>query len=241
MSIQKVPIAALQKIRIHLQPALKLDLRSIADAPPPDSIAALSDVFAHSFDSVPTQGWRLSAIDPGAVFRRLPGLRLQPQYRLVGYLWQDDRGSRGQIWAVPIDRATTAELERAILRTEAAPPCPAAALPDLMLAVEGDRSPGSFLIAALLRRELQDWGASGAYCNWSDHRLIDRVPIALQQTVGSDRLPNLSPRLRLMPDRRVAVEFFTCRLTSPIQIFRHVDLFGAANYAASSLDREVLL
>ncbi|MBD2091469.1 hypothetical protein H6F67_16620 [Microcoleus sp. FACHB-1515] len=241
MLIQKVPIATLQKIRAHLQPALKLEMPPIADEPP-DSIAGLSDLFARSFDPVPAQGWQLSAIDPGAVLSKLPGLQLQPHYRLVGYLWRDDRGSRGKVWAVPIDRATTIELERAIVRSDAAaPPCPPAALPDWMQAIEGDRSPGSFLIASLLRRELQEWGASGTYQDWSYHRLIDRVPIALQQAVGADRLQDLSPRLRRMPDRRVAVEFFTCRMLSPVQIFRHVDLFSAADYTVSSLDREVLL
>lgn len=239
MSIQTVPLAALQKIRSHLQLALQLDLRPITEEPP-DSIAALSDLFGR-IDSVSAPGWRLSAIDPGAVFRRLPGLQLQPHYRLVGYLWRDDCGSQSQIWAVPIDRTSTTELEAAILRPDAVlPPHPIAALPDWRLAIDGDRSPGSFLIAALLWREMQAWGTTGAYCNWSQHRLIDRIPTALQPVVP-DRLKNLSPRLRLMPDRRVAVEFFTCRIASPVQIFRHVDLFSAVNYAGESLDREVLL
>ncbi|NJL20625.1 MAG: hypothetical protein HC895_07100 [Leptolyngbyaceae cyanobacterium SM1_3_5] len=192
MSIQKVPIATLQKIRAHLQPALKLEVQPIADEPP-DSIAGLSDLFGCSFDPAPARGWQLSAIDPGVALSKLPGLKLQPHYRLVGYVWQDNRGSRGKIWAVPIDRATTTELERAIVRSESAPPCPAAALPDWMQAIEGDRSPGSFLIASLLRRELQDWGASGTYQDWSYHRLIDRVPIALQPAIGANCLPNCRP------------------------------------------------
>lgn len=239
MSIQKIPLATLQKVRQYLQPALKLD-RSTQDDSLPESIAALGDVFSRGFEAQPQQGWSLSAIDLSDIFAKLPGLKLQAGYRLVSYLWQDDRGSRAQVWAVPIDRATTKELVQAIAQSSATlPPRPAAALPDWMLAVQGDRSLGSFLVASLLRREMQS-GTSGDYGDWSHHHLIDRVPTALRTMPKAAQLQNLSPRLRQFPDRRVAVEFFTCRSIAPIGIFRHVDLYSATNYTANSLDRVIV-
>jgi hypothetical protein len=261
MSIQKFPLATLQKIRQYIQKSLILqDAEQCLQAPSldqselpePDSLDQLGDLFRSGGFSQPDEAtltdaqgcWSISTINPAVVLPKLPGLQLKPGFRLIVYLHRTTTMGSGVVWAVPEALSTTAQLEKALTTTDINhPPQPDGALPDFMEAIEGDRSFSSFLIASVLRRELQELGRLGTRCQWSHHRLISTVPPQLEQQVGAsqlkDQLKELSPKVRLLPDGRTAVEFFSCRVTPPIAIFRHVDLYPANQYTASSLDRAV--
>jgi hypothetical protein len=257
MSIQKFPLATLQRIRQYIQKSLILPdaeqrlqaaFLNESEPPEPDSLDALGDLFrsggfSQAVESVAPDtlgGWSISTLNPAAVLPKLPGLRLRPGFRLISYLHRTTTEGTGVVWAIPEALSTTTQLEKALTTTDINhPPKPEGALTDFMEAIEGDRSFSSFLVASVLRRELQELGMLGTRCRWSHHRLIDAVPPQLERQVGADRLKELSPRVRLLPDGRTAVEFFSCRVTPPVAIFRHVDLYPADQYTASSLDRAV--
>lgn len=257
MSIQKFPLATLQKIRQYIQKSLilpdaeqRLDIAfSKEDEPPePTSLDALGDLFRFGGFSQEigaatpdSQGrWFVSTINPAVVLPKLPGLWLKPGFRIVSYLYRAETEGTGVLWAVPEVLTTTAQLERALTSADVSqPPQPEGALTDFMEAIEGDRSVSSFLVASILRRELQELGRLGSRCQWTHHRLISTVPPQLEQQVGVAQLKELSPRVRRFPDGRTAVEFFSCRIAPPVAIFRHVDLYANDRYAASSLDRAV--
>jgi hypothetical protein len=242
----------------------KLSLAAIDDdLPEPTSLDALGDLFRAASSpedviSAPNlEGrWFLSAASPSIIFAKLPGLRLKPKIRLVTYLLRfADRGI-GQTWAVPEERSTTAELEEALVvgrdgrrstsdrgqvfeRSRSHPPKPAMALADPMMAVEGDQLPTSYVVASLVSRELKEFGAIGEDMNWSHHRLITIAPTKVKWDWEIEVPQDLAPKVRVFEEGRAAVEFFTCRVVTPVGIYRHLDQYTADSYAPRTLDRVV--
>jgi hypothetical protein len=142
---------------------------------------------------------------------------------------------------VPETLSTTANLQKALIGGGALPiPQPEGALDNVMEAVEGDRSPLSFVIASILHRELQEMGALGKSCDWSHHRLINALPTQLKWQWKVATPPNdLLPKVVTYPDNRAATEFFTCRVTAPVGIYQHIDQYGADRYKSTSLSRAI--
>ncbi len=256
MSIQTFSLSAIQKVRDYIQVALTLPdaeqqaryAQGVEEIPEPESIDDLSDLFKYGgvssgvvAKSDRPQHWFISTVNPGATLIKLPGLRLKPSLRLVSYLYRAENSGVGMVWAVPEEMGTTAQLEKALqgCDTLAKFPRPSGALEQVMHAFEGDRSPASFLVASILRRELQEFGALGDRRNWSHHRLVEQVPAKADWQWRVTPPPNLAPKVRLFPDGRAAVEFFSCRVTRPATLYRHLDQYPADQYQAVSLDKAI--
>jgi hypothetical protein len=257
MSIQKFPLATVNKIRQYIQNALILTeteqqsqvwagLNETEEPPEPESIDDLSGLF--TFGGLepeevlaPRGHWFISTVNPAAALSKLPGLQLKPAYRWVSYLYRDQREGRGLVLAMPESLSTTACLEKALIKSQdsAQPPLPEGALENFMDAIDGDRSAASFLVASLLRRELQEFGALGQRCNWSYHRLIDVVPPQANWRWQGEPLPDLSPKVKVLPNGQAATEFFTCRTRNPVALYRHLDQYGVENYQPNSLDKAI--
>ncbi len=259
MSTQKVPLETLQKIRQYIKNALVLPesenhpkARSLeaAEVPEPNSLAGLGDLF-HVGDlpemtvQMPNDRgrWFISTANPGCVLMKLPGLKLKAGVRLVSYLYRLEKDGLSVTWALPEALSTTALLEAALktCREEENSPKPEGRLADLMDAIEGDRSPMSFVIASIVRRELKEFGTLGKSRNWSNHQLIDALPAQVQWQWRTQASKDLSPKVRLLPEGKAMLEFYTCRTTAPIAIFQHVDQYAAGKYQAKGVDRAVAI
>lgn len=258
MSVQKIPLETVQKIRQYIKTSLTLPesenapkawtlLDELEELPEPASLSALGELFnfggpvEEATNAPNNRGrWFISVMNPGAALLKLPGLRLKPDMRLVSYLYRSENDGMGVTWAVPEELSTTAQLELALTHSSGRhPPHPAGALEDVMQAIEGDRSVASFVVASMLRRELHEFGALGKFCNWSHHRLIQTVPGKIPWKWRIDAPKDLSPKVRVLPDGRAAIEFFTCRVAAPIGLFQHVDQYPADHYTPASLDRSI--
>lgn len=259
MPIQKISLEALQKVQQHIKSALSLpesenhpDLLTTfqngSEPPEPGSLGDLGSLFClgnlEEFESQApnTAGkWFISSMNPGASLLKFPGLSLKSGLRLVSYLCRTADAGVGVTWAVPEAMSTTAQLEKALNHgvNVQQPPRPEAALEDMMEAIEGDRTPLSFVIASLLQRELREFGAVGKACNWSHHRLIDAVPTQVKWQWRVKEPQDLAPKVLVYPDQRVAIEFFTCRVVAPIAIFQHLDQYPADQYKAVRSDRPI--
>ncbi|MDI9640714.1 hypothetical protein QPK87_21560 [Kamptonema cortianum] len=258
MSVQAIPLAAVSKIRQYIQTALALpeseahpQIRSgfeTGEEPPePESLDQLGDLFnvASPLDKdVPAPNlegrWFVSSVNPGSALIKLPGLRLKSGFRLVSYLYRKPEQGMGTIWAVPEELSTTAELENVLGQAnDGMPPHPRGALSDFMLAIEGDRSAASFAIASLVRREFLEFGRLGKQCNWSHHRLVDAPPPQVKWQWGTSPPKDLSPKVKIFPDGKAIVEFFSCRTSAPVAIFRHVDQYASGKYQAQCVDKPV--
>ncbi len=261
MSTQRIPLDALQKVRQYLKTVLVLPesenrpqtvaLLSNPDfLPEPDSLAGLGDLFrvGEKIDEgVPMPNncgqWYVSVMDPGVAFMKLPGLHLRSGYRLATYLYRQGEDGIGKTWALPESLSAIANLEKALsdASTIQSPPKPLGSLEDFSTAIEGDRSPGSFLFASLLRREMAEFGYIGKNCIWNKHQLITAVPQQLQWQWRTEGVKDLSPKVRILPEGRAIVEFFTCRVTPSIAIFQHLDQYSVGSYSAQQVDRPIAI
>jgi hypothetical protein len=255
MSIQKLPLAALQQVRQYIQSTIALGdaeqkfqtwamLDDFEDLPEPASVDDLSNVFA--FGSMATElirnsRWVVSTINPAAALMKLPGLRLKSGIRMVSYLYQGKEDGLGIVWAVPEALSTTSALEKGMSGDIARPPKPGGVLEHFMEAVEGDRSPASLMVASLLRRELEEFGATGKRSNWSHHQLIDAIPSQAKWQWQGQPPGDLSAKVKVMPDGKAAIEFFTCRVTNPVSIVRHVELYPAESYVANRQNQAIAI
>jgi hypothetical protein len=258
MTTQIIPLESLQKIQKFLRSALTLppaenlpkfqsssDL--MATMPLPTSLSALGDLFRvgtslEDGGSMPNdQGqWFLSIVDAATTINRLPGLSVKPGYRFATYLYRLRDQGLGRTLALPEDRASTAQLAAALATADKPenPPQPAGALPDLMATIAGDQQPMSFMIASILRRELQEFGCLGeAQQMWHRHRYIAAAPTQARWQWRTEAAPDLRPRIRILSDDRIAVEFFSCRVQPSIAIFQHLDQYEIGSYVAQSIDR----
>jgi hypothetical protein len=261
MSVQKIQLETLQKIRQHIQygfalpqsenhPRSRASFDEAAEIPEPDSLSDLGDLFSfgssmeEATHAPNTRGdWFISATNPGAVLLKLPSLTLKPDVRLVGYLHRQLDGGTGVICALPESQSTTAQLEKALAgcNDRAHPPHPESAFTNLMEAVDGDRSAASFIIASLLQRELTEFGRLGQDSHWSHHRLIGAIPPKVQWQWKVETPKDLSPKVLLFADGRAAIEFFSCRVVPPIALFQHLDQYSDQSYKATVLDRAIAI
>ncbi|WP_448563314.1 hypothetical protein [Trichothermofontia sp.] len=223
-------------------------LDNIDETPEPESLDDLSSFFqAASMQEEENYGpniegrWFVSTLNPGAALIRLPGIWVKLDWRLVTYLYRVPGDGIGITWAVPEALSTTAQLESVLENSSDRhhPPQPKGALPDFMEALEGDRSPASFLVASIFRREIQELGRTGKSKSWEYHRLIDVLPPQVQWQWAGDPITDLSPKVRLLPDGKAAVEFFSCRITPPVAIHRHIDQYPATQYRSLTRDSAV--
>lgn len=263
MALQKFSLDVVQKVQQHIQsqltlppseqhPATESSARAIAiETMEPSSLDALGDLFrvggfGDEEGSAPNaEGrWFISTINPAAAVGKLPGLSLKSGVRLVTYLQRQSNGGMGVTWALPELMSTTAELEVALesAGSGAIPPHPKGALGNVMDGFEGDRSPGSFIAASILLRELKEFGRSGQNCRWTHHRLITAVPPNKPwQWRTKQPLVDLLPKIQIQEDKTAIVEFFTCRIAPPIAIFRHLDQYSAKSYRPKANDQVVAL
>jgi hypothetical protein len=262
MTTHTVPLEALQKVRQYLKGALvlpesenrpRLIAMPLDDEddvlPTPGSLADLGDLFRVGStldDGVPMpndQGqWFLSVMEPNAVMLKLPHLSLKPNYRLVTYLYRLRESGCGKTWALPEHLATTAHLDAVITDNShqiEQPPCPYGALPDLMAAIEGDQQPMSFMVASILRRELEEFGSLGTHQQWSQHRFVAAAPPQARWQWRTESALDLQPKIRMLPEGQIVVEFFSCRVHPSVAIFQHLDQYEPGSYMTKAIDRPI--
>ncbi|MGG6294384.1 hypothetical protein ACQ4M4_08175 [Leptolyngbya sp. AN02str] len=257
MSIQKFSFEALQKVRKYIQSGLvlpnlekQIQAATSADMPEPESVDDLSGLF--NFGGVALAGqtapnlanrWIISTVNPAAPLLKLPGLSLKPDLRLVAYLYRDEAGSAGIVWAVPEEMSGTAQLEATLADTQdwKKPPKPEGSLEHYMAAIAGDRSPVSYLVASILKRELREFGASGNRRSWSFHHLISTLPTDERWNWQGSPPKDLSPKVRILDDGQAAVEFFSIRKTLPHRLYRHMDHYPVGQYRPQSSDKPIAI
>ena len=258
MSSQQFPINSLRTLRRSLKRQLVLPTcehtpdSELAEMPEPNSLATLSNLFrkgeiTHAEGSTPnvTGQWFISTVDASTAIKSLPGIALKPNYCLVTYLYRIRRAKANHggsvTWAMTQQSSTTANLEAALTLAgdHNTPPYPEGALHNYMAAITGNLTPGSFVVASILQRELQEFGRCGQFHRWHNHRLVGTVPKQQEWQWRMEQPKHLAPRVHKLPSGKMAVEFYTCRIVPPIRIFRHVDRYSGNSYVAKSNDQVI--
>lgn len=118
-------------------------------------------------------GWSISADNPEDIIHGFSQLKIKNEYKLRGYQYFSGRNGNGVVWAIPAaaelpDPELCVRLDDFFL----SPPKPQFALDDFMGAIDGDRSPLSYLQAAIALHELYEFGAIWHGCSWGQDRIL---------------------------------------------------------------------
>ncbi len=254
MATQLIPLASLRKMRSHIRgvltlPALEKDPSSpVTNQEAPSTLGELVSMFQAptALDSVSETApnaegrWFVSSVNPGDALLQLKGLTVKPGLKLVPYLLRTADGGVGHVCAVPENSSSTTALESALPEgTEwHYPPYPQGSLSNTMMALDGDRSSASYMIASMLLREIKEFGATGKDCQFTHHRIIDKIPSQLPWRWKGKTPKNLSPKVNVT-QKGAAVEFYSCRTQKPYALFHHLDIYSADHYMPESKDNVV--
>ncbi|MGV3263459.1 hypothetical protein [Cytobacillus pseudoceanisediminis] len=118
-------------------------------------------------------GWSISAENPEDIIHGFSQLKIKKEYKLRGYQYFSGGNGNGIVWAIPASEELPHpdfcdRLDEMFL----GPPKPEIALADFMGAIEGDRSPLSYLQAAIAWHELHEFGAMWHGCSWGQDRIL---------------------------------------------------------------------
>ena len=195
-------------------------------------------------------GWTVSEVDPTAVVAVFDTLRVAPEYRLCAYQYRERGNGNAFVYAIPTDvevpdPAICARRHDRFL----SPPEPSGALDNVMLAIEGDDSPLSYLHASLLKRELAEFGALWHGCSWCTEMLLDHMPRGAELREHGHGGPGLDPDVPgywewryPQPKRwgptvttateKVRVSFYTHGEVGKEHIVRHTDTYTHGVYTS---------
>jgi len=185
-------------------------------------------------------------------------LRIKPGYVLRAYVFHENGNANGVVWALPQDAPFPAPdavpvLEQHLFKA----PKPWDAIDDFMDAIEGNGSSWSYLAASILRRELNEFGASWHGIQWGSHCILETDPWrqpnpnpqddeahCLPTTPArvwkwqADRPQDWRPQVTIEADK-VTVTFYTYSGKYPEKIFRHTDVYRPGKYRARVSDHAI--
>jgi len=170
-----------------------------------------------------SEDWALDALDPRRALDRMPELWIRNGWSLRCAHRNTHDGIRCALWAEPADEAATAFAEALLEREHP------------FEAIDGEPGAWSYLCASILHRELNEWGASGAFRRWTKHEFP-------MEEVGLEslELPDDLRPLVVEDNTRVTVQFWTSRTAGEaIRVYEHRDLYRVAGFAHESSERLV--
>jgi len=200
------------------------------------------------------EGWSESPVNPMDILAVFDTLRIMSGYTLRGYQYRAGHDGNGIVWAMPAaeplpppDRCP--QIADGLRNA----PRPVAALDDVMLAIQGDASPLSYLSASLLARELAEFGATWHGISWGADRILHRRPPMAagreQAQPGAD--PSRWTWLMPPPNRwrpevsetadGVSVTFHVLSNVGMERITRITDSFGVGQYTFTTAQEDVAI
>ncbi len=206
------------------------------------------------------EGWSESDVDPTKIVRVFDSLHLKGGYVLWACQYREGGNGNAEVWAIPDDGARP-EITWNTEFSSVDPLWPAmqyreAAFHNPMEAIQGDGTPWSYLCAAILGRELAEFGAMWHGCSWSSHSLLGEDPFAMNHPLQDDfgdvdfrnseawewheeRPDEWMPTV-CMDDDTTVVRFYSYSGEGTQAIYQHTDKFPTGSYVASDIDRVVI-
>lgn len=195
------------------------------------------------WDEVPVypEGWVVGEGNPENIVMGFSHLTLIRGYKLRAYIFISDLGSNGIVYAIPTDHELPPP-EECITKNPhyLDAPVPANALKDLMKAITGDKTPMSYLQAAIVRHELYEYGASWHGTNWGNHRILpldkkDMLEYTSRDEPGNWKMfepkPDVwEPHFYYSKENEPVIVFYTISNIGQEKINRFVHTFSPEDY-----------
>ncbi|MGG1592417.1 hypothetical protein [Terribacillus saccharophilus] len=127
----------------------------------------ISRQYTEDFVEQYKSGWNISLENPEDIVYGFSLLSIKDGFKLRAYQHSMGVAGAGLVFAIPVDSSLPE-----ILHREGEPPIPDDALDDFMEAIEGDKSPLSYLQAAICYHELHEFGAFWHSVSWGEDRIL---------------------------------------------------------------------
>jgi hypothetical protein len=184
-------------------------------------------------------GWTIMKDNPEDVVRGFSHLTIDPRYKLRAYQCLGGIGAHGKVWAIPREKELPHPADCEILDDGWNTPKPSFALDDFMEAIRGDKTPISYLQAAVLVHELAEFGAAWHGIAWGTHRILpfdesliskEKGLSSIEWTMQMDEPEIWEPHFYYSAVGQPIVVFHTYNPVYPMSINRLIHIFSRDNY-----------
>lgn len=182
-----------------------------------------------------TLGCFRSPANPESIIKGFSHLRVKEGYKLRAYQYSDGANGNGIVWAIPADAdlPDPKECERLEEHFLSAPK-PSFALDDFMQAIDGDKSPMSFLQASIVFHELHELGAVWHGTSWgrdvilptNDSQHVDHYVWEMIE----DEPEILEPHFYYSGEGIPTIVFHTINDIGTVTMNRYVHTFSKSDY-----------
>nr|WP_318539769.1 hypothetical protein [Terribacillus saccharophilus] len=196
--------------------------------------------FTEDFVEQYRSGWNISLENPEDIVCGFSLLSIRDGIKLRAYQHSMGVAGAGLVYAIPAVSSLPD-----ILHREGEPPIPDDALDDFMEAIEGDKSPLSYLQAAICYHELHEFGAFWHSVSWGEDRILpdedenqyDYSPVTdiadlkeIDFKLKTQELPeSLFPRFYY--DNSIPViSFYTINDVGQVKLIRYKHVFSTDGY-----------
>lgn len=182
-------------------------------------------------------GWFRSADNPEFVVKAFPTLRIKEEYKLRAYQFIEGGNGNGMVWAIPshseLPRVEDCELLKKYFLT---PPRPLNAFEDKMMAIDGNRSPLSYLQAAIAYHELNEFGAMWHGVSWGQDEMIyvESLPLGNEFGEAEDALDIVEPHFFYNDTGHPTVVFHTINNIITKKLLRYTHVFSMDDYTMTA-------
>ncbi len=197
------------------------------------------------FNDNPRSPWAIDEVNPNKIVGGFSTLKLKNEYRLIAYLYLSHMGGNGFVYAIPKDDNSLTLTECDIdYDTFLNPPRPNNALSSFMEAIDGDRTPFSYLQAAVLCHTIYEFGASGHGSSWSINTILpienpNEYQIKYEWDMVNDEPEVVNPHFYYDENQNPVVVFFIIDDVGTIKLNEIKHTFSKDNYTMKISSRTI--
>jgi hypothetical protein len=176
------------------------------------------------------EGWFKSHENPESIVMSFSHLRIKEGYKLRAYQFRSGGNGNGLVWAIPTDK-TLPNPERYDFFSDLRPEY---ALTDFMEALEGDKTPMSYLQASIVFHELHEFGALWHGVSWGRDVILpmsENEPLGTYKWEMLEQEPDIiEPYFYINSEGNPVVVFHTINDIGTVTFNRYVHIFSKDDY-----------
>ncbi|ACT03361.1 hypothetical protein [Paenibacillus sp. JDR-2] len=214
--------------QLHRFPIHAVRANQIVDLHPLKSSSIRSDYFSE---------WFKSDANPEHIVKGFSHLSIKEGYKLRAYQFHESGNGNGIVWAIPEDTelpepSDCNRLEQYYL----SPPKPKFALDDFMQVIEGDKTPLSYLQAAITYQELHEFGAQWHGIAWGRDTILpspsedSKIYSQYQWEMIEEEPEIIEPHFYYNSEGNPVIVFHTINDIAVITMKRYVCTFDKSDY-----------
>ncbi|MCK1997511.1 hypothetical protein MPH47_09805 [Psychrobacillus psychrodurans] len=181
-----------------------------------------------------TDGWHRTSANPESVVMGFSHLHIKEGYKLRAYQYFEGGNGNGIVWAIPLDEKLPEPSECTTLEWHFLDaPKPLNALSDFMKAINGDKTPLSYLQASIVFHELHEFGAVWHGISWGRDRILshsDDIEIKYKWEMIEENPDIIEPHFFYNQSGYPVIVFYTINDIGSVTFNKYVHTFNKNDY-----------